>query len=165
MMRELTKSDLLAEIEEEIEIGLNALTHLAVTNLEENSVVWTGFGDSCIADIESGRGGDDKVTFTLTEEATVVITAATSLTCDGWPGTSNNGEDAYGDPYIYLYDEDDNLLESDDDDGCTDQSASGNCWDSYIVKTLSTGTYYVVGKVYSSGTSGWYTLNIDLAAV
>ena len=43
MMRELTKSDLLAEIEEEIEIGLNALTHLAITNLEENSVVWTGF--------------------------------------------------------------------------------------------------------------------------
>ena len=43
MMRELTKSDLLAEIEEEIEIGLNALTHLAVKKLEENSATWTGF--------------------------------------------------------------------------------------------------------------------------
>ena len=43
MMRELTKSDLLAEIEEEIEIGLNALAHLAVEKLEGNSARQTGF--------------------------------------------------------------------------------------------------------------------------
>ena len=128
---------------------------------------WTGFGDFCIADIESGTGGDDVVTFDVTETTTIQITAATNLTCDGWPGTTANGEDDYGDPFIYLYDaSNDALLESDDDDGCTcepDCPDSGNCWDSYISKVLSPGTYYVTAKVYNANTAGWYRLTIDQA--
>lgn len=46
MMRELTKSDLLAEIEEEIEIGLNALAFIAIKKLEDNSAKLTGFYQS-----------------------------------------------------------------------------------------------------------------------
>jgi len=128
---------------------------------------WTGFGDFCIADIESGTFNEDVVTFDVTETTTIEITASTDLTCDGWPGTTANGEDAYGDPYIYLYDaSDDSLLESDDDDGCTcgnNCPDSGNCWDSFISRTLSPGTYYVEARVYSGSTSGWYTLTIDTA--
>ena len=131
------------------------------------SGTWTGMADSCIADIESGTGGDDQVAFTLTETTTVQITAATNLTCDGWPGDSTNGEDDFGDPFIWLYDaSDDSLLESDDDDGCTcqpDCPDSGNCWDSSISRTLSPGDYYVTAKVYSGGTAGWYRLTIDVA--
>ena len=132
-----------------------------------NNTVWSGFGDFCIADIESGTGGNDQVTFTITETTTVQITAATLLTCDGWPGDSTNGEDLYGDPYIYLYDSNDTLLESDDDDGCSCEPNcpdSGNCWDSYISRALSPGTYYVTAKVYSANTAGWYRLTIDQAA-
>ena len=125
---------------------------------------WTGFGDFCIADIESGTFNDDVVTFDVTETTAIQITASTDLTCDGWPGTTANGEDAYGDPFIYLYDaSDDSLLESDDDDGCTcepDCPDSGNCWDSSIARTLSPGTYYVEARVYSAGTAGWYRLTI-----
>jgi hypothetical protein len=132
-----------------------------------NNTVWTGMGDFCIADIESGTGGDDQVTFTLTETTTVQITAASNLTCDGWPGTTANGEDDFGDPYIYLYDaSDDSLLEADDDDGCTclpDCPDSGNCWDAFISRALSPGTYYVKALVYSAGTAGWYRLTIDVA--
>ena len=132
-----------------------------------NNTVWTGMGDSCIADIESGTGGDDQVAFTLTETTTVQITAATNLTCDGWPGDSTNGEGDFGDPFIYLYNaSNDALLESDDDDGCTCQPAcpdSGNCWDSSISRTLSPGDYYVKALVYSAGTAGWYRLTIDVA--
>ena len=131
-----------------------------------NSTVWTGMGDFCIADIESGTGGDDQVTFTLSETTTVQITAATNLTCDGWPGTTANGEDDFGDPFIYLYASDDSLLESDDDDGCTclpDCPDSGNCWDASITRTLSPGDYYVTAKVYSAATAGWYRLTIAVA--
>jgi hypothetical protein len=130
-----------------------------------NNTVWTGFGDFCIVDVESGTGGDDEVTFTLTETTTVQITAATLLTCDGWPGTTANGEADYGDPYVYLYDSGGNLLESDDDDGCTcapNCPDSGNCWDSYISRALSPGTYSVKGRVYSANTAGWYRLTIDM---
>jgi len=131
------------------------------------SGTWTGMADSCIADIESGTGGDDQVAFTLTETTTVQITAATNLTCDGWPGDSTNGEGDFGDPFIYLYSaSNDALLESDDDDGCTCQPAcpdSGNCWDSSISRTLSPGDYYVKALVYSAGTAGWYRLTIDVA--
>jgi len=132
-----------------------------------NNTVWTGFGDFCIADIESGTGGDDQVTFTLTETTTVEITAATLLTCDGWPGSTANGEADYGDPYLYLYDSTDTLVEADDDDGCTcgnDCPDSGNCWDAFISRELSPGTYYVTAKVYSAATAGWYRLTIDQAA-
>lgn len=126
---------------------------------------WTGFGDFCIADVESGTFNQDVVTFDVTETTTIEITASTDLTCDGWPGTTANGEDAYGDPFIYLYDaSDDSLLESDDDDGCTcgnNCPDSGNCWDSFISRTLSPGTYYVEARVYSGSTSGWYKLTID----
>ncbi len=52
---------------------------------------WTGFGDFCIVDVESGTYADDVVTFDVTETATIQITAATDLTCDGWPGDSTNG--------------------------------------------------------------------------
>jgi hypothetical protein len=126
---------------------------------------WTGFGDFCIADVESGTFNDDVVTFDVTATATIQITAATDLTCDGWPGTTANGEDDFGDPFIYLYDaSNDALLESDDDDGCTcepDCPDSGNCWDAYISKVLSPGTYYIEARVYSAGTAGWYRLTID----
>jgi hypothetical protein len=129
------------------------------------STAWTGFGDFCIVDVESGTFNQDVVTFDVTETTTIEITASTDLTCDGWPGTTANGEDAYGDPFIYLYDgSDDSLLESDDDDGCTcgnNCPDSGNCWDSFISRTLSPGTYYVEAKVYSGSTSGWYKLMID----
>ena len=85
-------------------------------------------GDFCIVDIEDGTGtGGDEVTFTLTETKTVKILAETNLTCDGWPGNNNNGENAYGDPYVYLYDSNGNLVEKDDDDGCT---CGNNCPDS-----------------------------------
>ena len=126
---------------------------------------WTGFGDFCIADVESGTFNDDVVTFDVTATATIQITAATDLTCDGWPGTTANGEDDFGDPFIYLYDaSNDALLESDDDEGCTcepDCPDSGNCWDAYISKVLSPGTYYIEARVYSAGTAGWYRLTID----
>ena len=130
-----------------------------------NNTVWTGFGDHCIVDIEDGTGtGGDEVTFTLTETKTVKILAETLLTCDGWPGNNNNGENAYGDPYIYLYDSSGNLIESDDDDGCNCEPNcpdEGNCWDSLITRELTAGTYTVKGRVYSSGTAGWYKLTID----
>jgi len=130
-----------------------------------NNTVWTGFGDHCIVDIEDGTGtGGDEVTFTLTETKTVKILAETLLTCDGWPGNATNGENAYGDPYIYLYDSSGNLIESDDDDGCTcgtNCPDEGNCWDSLITRELTAGTYTVKGRVYSSGTAGWYKMTID----
>jgi len=130
-----------------------------------NNTVWTGMGDFCIVDIEDGTGtGGDEVTFTLTETKTVKILAETLLTCDGWPGDNNNGENAYGDPYVYLYDSNGNLVEKDDDDGCTcgnNCPDSGNCWDSLITRELTAGTYTVKGRVYSSGTAGWYKLTID----
>jgi hypothetical protein len=130
-----------------------------------NNTVWTGFGDHCIVDIEDGTGtGGDEVTFTLTETKTVKILAETLLTCDGWPGNNNNGENAYGDPYVYLYNANGNLIEADDDDGCTcgnNCPDSGNCWDSLITKELTAGTYTVKGRVYSTGTAGWYKLTID----
>ena len=130
-----------------------------------NNTVWTGMGDFCIVDIEDGTGtGGDEVTFTLTETKTVKILAETLLTCDGWPGGNNNGENAYGDPYVYLYDSNGNLVEKDDDDGCTcgnNCPDSGNCWDSLITRELTAGTYTVKGRVYSSGTAGWYKLTID----
>jgi len=125
---------------------------------------WTGMGDWCIVDSESGDGNDDDITFTLTETKTVQITAATNLTCDGWPGNNNNGENDYGDPYVYLYDSNNNLIESDDDDGCTcgnNCPDSGNCWDSLITRELTAGTYTVKARVYSVGTGGWYKLTID----
>ena len=130
-----------------------------------NNTVWTGMGDFCIVDIEDGTGtGGDEVTFTLTETKTVKILAETLLTCDGWPGSNNNGENAYGDPYVYLYDSNGNLVEKDDDDGCTCGNScpdEGNCWDSLITRELTAGTYTVKGRVYSSGTAGWYKLTID----
>jgi hypothetical protein len=125
---------------------------------------WTGFGDWCIADGESGDGNDDDITFTLTETKTVKILAETLLTCDGWPGNSSNGEGDYGDPYVYLYDSNNNLIESDDDDGCTcgnNCPDEGNCWDSLITRELTAGTYTVKARVYSVGTGGWYKLTID----
>ena len=130
-----------------------------------NNTVWTGFGDHCIVDIEDGTGtGGDEVTFTLTETKTIKILAETLLTCDGWPGSNNNGENAYGDPYVYLYNANGGLIEADDDDGCTcgnNCPDSGNCWDSLITRELTAGTYTVKGRVYSSGTAGWYKLTID----
>ena len=125
---------------------------------------WTGMGDWCIVDSESGDGNDDDITFTLTETKTVQITAATNLTCDGWPGNNNNGENDYGDPYVYLYDSNNNLVEKDDDDGCTcgnNCPDEGNCWDSLITRELTAGTYTVKARVYSVGTGGWYKLTID----
>ena len=130
-----------------------------------NNTVWTGFGDFCIADIENFTNDEDSVTFTLTETTTVVIRAETELTCDGWPGDANNEEDEYGDPYIYLYDSNGNLIEKDDDDGCScgnNCPSDGNCWDSLITRELTAGTYTVKPKVYSAGTTGWYKLTIDV---
>ena len=131
------------------------------------ATAWTGFGDFCIVDVESGTFNDDVVTFDVTETTTIQITAATLLTCDGWPGSTANGEADYGDPYLYLYDSTDTLVEADDDDGCTcgnDCPDSGNCWDAFISRELSPGTYYVEAKVYSAATAGWYRLTIDQAA-
>lgn len=127
-----------------------------------NNTVWTGFGDFCIADIEDFTNDEDSVTFTLEETQTVVIKGETQLTCEGWPGTEQNEQDEYGDPYIFLYDDNGNLLESDDDDGSTDTTDEGNCWDSMIVRELQAGTYTVKPKVYSATTTGWYKLTIDI---
>ena len=131
-----------------------------------NNTVWTGFGDFCIADIETFNSNEDSVTFTITETTTVTILAETELTCDGWPGNANNGEADYGDPYIYLYDSNNNLIEKDDDDGCScgnDCGSDGNCWDSWISRELTAGTYTVKAKVYNNNTTGWYKLTIDTA--
>jgi hypothetical protein len=131
-----------------------------------NNTVWTGFGDFCIADIETFNSNEDSVTFTITETTTVTILAETELTCDGWPGNANNGEADYGDPYIYLYDSNNNLIEKDDDDGCScgnNCGSDGNCWDSWISRELTAGTYTVKAKVYNNNTTGWYKLTIDTA--
>jgi hypothetical protein len=124
---------------------------------------WTAMGDSCIADIETWNQGDI-INFTLAEAAMVTITGATELTCSGWPGTSANGEEDYGDPYIYLYDSNGTLVEKDDDDGCScgnNCGDDGNCWDSLITRQLSAGTYALHAKTYNQNTQGWFTLTIS----
>ena len=127
---------------------------------------WSEFGDTCVADIDTFNERDE-IVFEVSGNETqdIVIVARTSLTCGGWPGI--DGEEEFGDPYIYLFDDTTNeLIQQDDDGGCDcgtyeECGESGNCWDSAITRTLNPGTYRLEVDVYSQETTGYYNVTIQ----
>lgn len=54
------------------------------------------------------------------------------------------------DSQLFIFDSIGNLLESDDDDSNVESASSGNSWDAFISRSLSTGTYFAVLTQYNS---------------
>jgi hypothetical protein len=118
--------------------------------VEENGV-W-----DCSLDVDDTDGID--LIFTLDEATTVTFTTYTSLTCTDH-GTENNTGAYAGDPYLYLYD-DQNTLIAHDDDGAA-HNVNGMCWDAHIeIIDLAAGTYRLNANVYEDE-YGVYSMDIS----
>ena len=106
----------------------------------------------CNIDVTDGNGVD--LTFTLVEETTVTFTTHTSLTCP-----THDPESIYGDPYLYIFDDQDNVIAEDDDSAPFNDGLDNFCWDSYIETTLQAGEYRLNVNVYENY-YGVFTLDV-----
>ena len=107
----------------------------------------------CNIDVTDGNGVD--LTFTLVEETTVTFTTHTSLTCP-----THDPESIYGDPYIYIFDDQNNVIAEDDDSAPFNDGVDNFCWDSYIETTLQAGEYRLNVNVYENY-YGVFTLDVE----
>ena len=117
----------------------------------EDNGIW-----DCSLDVDDTDGID--LLFTLDEAATVTFTTYTSLTCDDH-GTENNTGAYAGDPYLYLYDDQDTLIAQDDDGAAHNTGVM--CWDAHIeIVDLAAGTYRLNANVYEDE-YGVYSMDIS----
>ena len=116
----------------------------------------TDEGWECTINVDT-LGEGPVFTFVLTEETLVTVKTYTSLTCDTWEDSAENG---YADPYLYLYDENNTLL-FEDDDGSDINNGVNFCWDAMISETLDAGSYSLRADAYDESTIGTYSLDIS----
>jgi hypothetical protein len=108
----------------------------------------------CSIDVTDSDGVN--ISFTIPENETnvaVSFTTFTSLTCD-----AHSNEASAADPYLYLLDDSDNEIAS-DDDSASHNDGTNFCWDSYISTSLDSGTYTLNLNVYENF-YGVYSMDI-----
>jgi hypothetical protein len=123
-----------------------------------NTVECTNDGGvwDCAINVDDSTGVD--LVFTLTETTTVTFTTYTSLTC-GDHGTGNNTGAYAADPYIYLFNDSDELI-GQDDDSAGHNDGQNLCWDSHLqMVDLAPGTYRLNANVYGEE-YGAYSMDI-----
>jgi len=103
-------------------------------------------------------GEGPQFNFVIQEETEVTVRTFTSLTCNDWE--TGEGTDLYaGDPMLSLYNDQNELLFS-DDDSAEHNDGSNMCWDALLIVTLDAGSYVLQADVYGETTTGVYSLEI-----
>ena len=110
----------------------------------------------CSLDVDGTAGID--ILFTLTETTTLTFTTFTALTCDDH-GTGQNTAEFAGDPYLYLFNDSDTLLAS-DDDGAGHNDNVSTCWDAHLnLVDLPAGSYRINVNVWETAT-GVFSMDV-----
>ena len=123
-----------------------AQANTATCNTNENDEL------VCNINVTDGNGVD--LTFTIEIETTVTFTTHTSLTCP-----THDPDSIYADPYIFIFDDQDNVVAEDDDSAPFNDGLDNFCWDSHIQTTLQAGSYRLNANVYENF-YGVYTLDV-----
>ena len=123
-----------------------AQANTATCNTNENDEL------VCNINVTDGDGVD--LTFTIEIETTVTFTTHTSLTCP-----THDPDSIYADPYLYIFDDQDNVVAEDDDSAPFNDYIDNFCWDSFIQATLQPGDYRLNANVYENY-YGVYTLDV-----
>lgn len=128
-----------------------AQANTATCNTNENGLL------VCNIDVTNGNGVD--LTFTIEIETTVTFTTHTSLTC-----STHDPDSIYADPYLYILDDQDNVIAEDDDSAPFNDGVTNFCWDAYIQATLQAGDYRLNANVFDDF-YGVYTLDVEGVAL
>ena len=128
-----------------------AQANTATCNTNENALL------VCNIDVTNGDGVD--LTFTIEIETTVTFTTHTSLTC-----STHDPDSVYADPYLYILDDQDNVIAEDDDSAPFNDGVNNFCWDAYIQATLQPGDYRLNANVFDEY-YGVYTLDVEGVAL
>jgi len=123
-----------------------AQANTATCNTNENNEL------VCNINVTDGNGVD--LTFTIEIETTVTFTTHTSLTCP-----THDPDSIYADPYLYIFDDQDNVMAEDDDSAPFNDYIDNFCFDSHIQTTLQAGSYRLNANVYENF-YGVYTLDV-----
>ena len=100
-----------------------AQANTATCNTNENNEL------VCNINVTDGNGVN--LTFTIEIETTVTFTTHTSLTCP-----THDPDSIYADPYLYIFDDQDNVVAEDDDSAPFNDGIYNFSWASYIETTL-----------------------------